>query len=329
MLMFYILLSVAVSFLCSMLEAIILSATPTYLSALKTQNPKLYKKTAYIKEDIEKPLASILTFNTIAHTIGAAGAGAEAQKLWGNEYLSIFSAVLTFIILFFSEIIPKSIGARSWKVLLPYCHLILRPMIIASLPIVWLSLKISKMIKGDAQDTISRDEIPAMAEMGLNSGVIKKSEYNRLKSFLYFNDIQLREVLKPAQEVAGVPFNFSIHDALEEIKDNTFSRLMVFKPDSKIEDGYIQDCVQGYVMRKDILQSAIDKDDKTVKDITRNVLIIQDTTSGQEMFDKLLAIKAHIAAVIDDQGTFLGIVTLEDLIETLTGTKIYDEYDEN
>lgn len=322
MLAFYITLSLLVSFTCSLLEAAILSVTPTYLNVLKGKNPKLYDKISFLEDDIEKPLASILTLNTIAHTIGAAGAGAEAQKIWGNEYLSLFSAVLTFVILFFSEIIPKSIGARSWKRLLPVSTLLLKPMIAVSYPIVWISLKISKIIKGDQKDVVNRDEIPAMAELSLASGEIEQSEYLRLKSLLEFNEWTLKDLITPYSKVAGVKSEFTIEEAYESIKKNTYSRLIVY--------GVHDNDIKGYVMRKDILQALVEKEANTtkkIKDITRKILIIPQTTSGQKLFDRLLERKAHMGAVIDSNGDFMGIITLEDLIEALMGTEIYDEFD--
>lgn len=319
MLMFYIGLSVFVSFICSMLEAVILSVTPSFVSSLKNSDPSLYQKINFLKKDIERPLASILTFNTIAHTIGAAGAGAEAQKLWGNEYLSLFSAVLTFIILFFSEIIPKSIGARTWKQLLPLSYYILRPMIVLSFPIVWISSQISNLIKGGDQAGISRDEIPALAEIGYKSGVIDKGEFTTLKSLLKFSDVKLNDILRPADEVAGVKADMSVDEAYKAICENSFSRLIVF--------GAIKDDVMGYVMRKQILQAHIDKEKITVNDLKRKILILPENTKGQDLFKRLLSMKVHIAAVIDDEGAFKGIVTLEDLIEKLLGTRIYDEFD--
>lgn len=302
-----------------MLEAVILSVTPSFLISLKDKKPGLYKKVSYLKNDIEKPLASILTFNTIAHTIGAAGAGAEAQKLWGNEYLALFSAVLTFIILFFSEIIPKSIGARSWKALLPISFYILKPMIILSFPIVWISSLISKFLKGDAKNTVSRDEISAIAELGFRSGTIAKNEFESLKSLIRFNDVKLADVLTPIEKVSGVKGDLKIKEAYKEIQTSTFSRLIVF--------GVDQDDVKGYVMRKQILQSYIDNADINVNTLRRNLLILSHKTSGQELFERLLSMKVHIAAVINDDGACLGIVTLEDLIEKILGQRIYDEFD--
>lgn len=319
--MFYIILSVFVSFICSLLEAVILSATPAYITALKKKNKILYIKISSILDDIEKPLASILTLNTIAHTIGATGAGAEAQKLWGNKYLSIFSAILTFVILFFSEIIPKSIGARFWKSLLPMSPLILKPMILSSYPIVWISLKISKLLKGKSTLEVSRDEIPAMAELGLKSGVIHKSEFDQLISLINFTNVKLVDVLRNRDIVAGLDINLSIKQAIEEIRTNTYSRLMVFNKDKTK--------VLGYVMRKDILQSYIDNINIQIKNITNEIQILDYQTSAKTTFDSLLRKKAHIAAVSGAKNEFLGIVTLEDLIENLTGKLIFDEFDQD
>ncbi len=323
MLLFYITLSVLVSFTCSLLEATILSVSPAYLKLLKSEDTKLYEKLNFLENDIEKPLASILTLNTIAHTIGAAGAGAEAQALWGNEYLSLFSAILTFIILFFSEIVPKSIGARSWKSLLPLSTLLLKPMIFISYPIVWISIKISKMIKGDSAHYFQREEIPAMAELSMESGAINLKELQRVRSLINFAKVKLADILTPIDQVSGVSIKMTIEEAYGEIKQNTFSRLIVF--------GVHQHDIKGYVMRKDILQALIDneltKKNMTIESLVKKILILPESTSGQTLFDRLLARRSHFTAVINREGDFIGIVTLEDLIETLMGTEIYDEFD--
>ncbi|MEC7277752.1 MAG: CNNM domain-containing protein [Bdellovibrionota bacterium] len=321
MLTFYVFLSVLVSFTCSLLEAVILSVTPAYLNLLKKQNPLTFERVSFLEDDIEKPLASILTLNTIAHTIGATGAGAEAQKIWGNEYLSLFSAVLTFIILFFSEIIPKSIGARAWKRVLPYCHYLLRPMIIVSLPIIWASRKISALIKGDEKDVVSREEIPALAELGLQDGTIGPAEFHKLQSMMDFAKVKVKDILTPFNKVGILHYQSPIDEAYQHASGNTYSRLIVL--------GVHKDDIKGYVMRKDILQGLIEKKPLSIKDITNPILILPETTPAQVLFDRLLARKAHIAAVLNAKGDFIGIVTLEDLIETLMGTPIYDEFDRN
>ena len=320
MITFYISLSILVSFLCSLLEAVILSVTPSYLSSLKQSNPKLYEQARYLKEDIEKPLASILTFNTIAHTIGAAGAGAEAQKLWGNEFLAIFSAILTFGILFFSEIIPKSIGAKSWKKLLPISAKILKPMILISLPIVWMSERISNFIKGDQISSITREEVEAIAEIGFSDGIIHKRELQNLKALIKFEKLQLTDILKSSDKIAGLFLNQNLEEAIDEIRTNTYSRLIAF--------GVNRDDIKGYIMRKDLLQAYISKEEIDLKEITKKILILPHTTSGQELLERLLESKSHISVVIDDNGSFLGIVTLEDLIERLLGLQIEDEFDQ-
>ncbi|MFT6633387.1 MAG: CBS domain containing-hemolysin-like protein [Bacteriovoracaceae bacterium] len=193
-------------------------------------------------------------------------------------------------------------------------------MIFTSYPIVWISIKISKLIKGSKKMEISRDEIPAMAELGLNSGAIHKSEFEHLRSLIDFASVQLFDVLRENDEVKGLQFETHINTALKEIQNNTFSRLLVF--------GLNRNDIKGYVMRKDILQSYINKEDIKISKITKKILILEKGTNAKNTFNRLLSMKAHIAAIINENGEFLGIVTLEDLIEVLTGTKIYDEFDQ-
>ncbi|MAE58329.1 MAG: hemolysin [Halobacteriovorax sp.] len=318
MLFFYISLSILVSFICSMLEAIILSVTPSYLTSLEKTNPSLFNKVKHLKKDIEKPLASILTFNTIAHTIGAAGAGAEAQRVYGNEALTIFSILLTFGILFFSEIIPKSLGASYWKTFLPLASAILSPMIVLSYPIVWLSEKVSSLVKGK-KVPISREEIEAIADIGLNEGAIAQSEYNALKGLMRFKEVLLKDIVTQRDKVEGLNFDLTIEEAYEQAGENSYTRLVIFGVD--IHD------VRGYIM-KDKLQHAYIKD-KSQKLITilKPLLILPHDTELPTLLRRLLNRREHISAIVNDAGEFIGIVTLEDLIENMLGLEIYDEGD--
>ncbi len=319
LLIFFIVLSVLVSFFCSMLEAVILSVTPSYLESLRNRSPKLYKRVASLKEDIETPLASILSFNTVAHTIGAAGAGAEAQRLFGNEVLAVFSAILTLIILIFSEIIPKSIGASRWRALLPFSVKLLRPMVVVSYPLVWMSQKLSKLIKGKEGATISREEISAIADVGLNEGVIADSEHRSLKNLLRFQKIQVKDILIQKEEVASLSYDMTLDDAYSSAMKVPFSRLVVFGRD--------QDDIRGYVMKNRLLETKIEGGETELGPLVEPILILPDDTLVHLLFGRLLDRKKHISAIVDESGTFLGIVTLEDLIETMLGLDIMDEFD--
>lgn len=318
MLVFYISLSLGVSFLCSMLEAVILSVTPSYLGSLKSSKPKLYEQLKDIKNDIEKPLASILSFNTIAHTIGAAGAGAEAQKTFGNEVLTLFSIILTLAILFLSEIIPKSIGHSNWKSLLPLTVRVLKPMIFISSPLIFISRGLSRLFQKE-KDSVSREEIQAIADIGFMDGVLSVEEHRSLKGLVQFNKIKLGEVITPKEKVAGLQYDSSIEEAYQDIQKHTFTRIIIF--------GSAKDDIKGYIIRSD-LQKAFIENKSSLKEITKPILIQEDKVSVQKLFKRLLLRREHMSAVIAEDASFIGIITLEDLIEKMLGFEIFDESDQ-
>lgn len=318
MLTFYICLSIGVSFICSILEAVILSLTPSYLESLKDSQPKLFKQLKLLKDDIEKPLASILTFNTIAHTIGAAGAGAKAQEVFGHEALTIFSIILTFCILVFSEIIPKSIGASSWKFLLPISVKIIRPMVFLSFPIVWLSKKISKLIK-KSDDTISTAEIAAIADIGFTGGVLEETTHKAMKNLILFKNAPVKKVRTEKQKVFGIKYNLSLDEAYKAIKASSFSRVIVF--------GQFESDIKGYILRNQVQQAIIEEESKDLSELINSILIIPNNESLLTLFKKLIKRRDHIAAVINEDGEFDGIITLEDVFEFILDQEIFDELD--
>ena len=301
-----------------MLEAIILSVTPSYLTSLKDKNPKLFKEVEILKLDIEKPLASILTFNTIAHTVGAAGAGAEAQRIFGSDVLAVFSAILTFIILFFSEIIPKSIGAGSWRFFLPMAAKILKPMIFISMPIVWLSNKISKLFK-EKETKISRDEIVAMAEIGLNDGILAKEEHRTILEVIKFRQLTAQDIFTPKEKVKSININDSLETAYQKLDEHGYSRVIVF--------GVNENDIKGFALRSLILQAYIEDKNETIADLVTPILILDGSTRLSTLFKRLMNRREHISAVVDENGEFSGVVTMEDIIEHLIGIDIFDELD--
>ncbi len=302
-----------------MLEAVILSVTPSYLVSLKKNKPNLYARVQHLKSDIEKPLASILTFNTVAHTLGATGAGAQAQKLSGSEVLAVFSAVLTFAILFFSEIIPKSIGASRWRTLLPIAARVLKPMMILSYPLVVLSEKLSSMFKNTRQ-SISKDEIEAMADIGLSDGALRSSEHRALKGLIKFEVVKAKEILTPTNKVKSININSSVQDAYKSIQEHTFSRIIVM--DENRTD------VKGYVLRTKLQDAYINQSKEPIRHLTLPLLTLPESISLPNLFQRLLERREHICAIVDNQRKFLGVIALEDLIEHMLDLEIFDEQDQ-
>ncbi len=320
LLLLFILLAVIVSFLCSILEAVLLSVTPSYLESLKSPYPKLYKRISFLRSNVERPLAAILSFNTIAHTIGAAGAGAQAQKIWGDEVLTTFSVVLTFVILILSEIIPKSIGAKYWRGLLNFSSRIIPPMIFLSFPLVKVSEVLSKLIKGNDVEKVSRAEISAFADLGSKEGVLAPQEAKTIKTMLNFQSLRAFDVMTPRENVAGHPHDRDVVEAFALDSTINHSRLLLF--------GVDRDDIRGYVLRTDILSSmARDQIETTMDDLRRPILILPERIRVGRLFTKLIDRSEHIAAVVDDNGAFRGVVTLEDIMETLLGLEILDEID--
>ena len=316
----YIVLAIAFSFLCSILEAVILSITPSYLEALRESQPKMHGRIKRLTQDIERPLSAILSFNTVAHTIGAAGAGAQAQKVWGDEVMTIFSIFLTLAILVLSEIIPKSLGARYWRGLLGFAATMIPIMIWCSLPLVWMSEMIAKLIKVEGTDRVSRAEIGALAEVGSQDGVLAPHEARVIKSMLNFQSLRASDVMTPRSEVAWHPHERTVAEAFALDDTINYSRQILF--------GLDQDDIRGYVLRTDILSAmAKDQMDRSLDSLKRNILILPERIRVGRLFTKLIDGSEHIAALVDDSGAFVGIVTLEDIMETLLGLEILDEID--
>lgn len=320
LLFLYILLAIVVSFLCSILEATILSITPSYQESLRVPHPKTYARLTRLTNDIERPLSAILSFNTVAHTIGAAGAGAQAQKIWGDEVMTLFSVLLTLGILLLSEIIPKSLGACYWKKLIGFSTKVIPVMIVLSIPLVWVSEAISRLIKGQDQGRVSRAEIGAMADVGSKDGVLAPHEARVIKTMLNFQSLRGKDILTPREEVAWHPYDRNVAEAFALDDTINYSRLPLF--------GVDQDDIRGYVLRTDILSAmAKDQMDLSLDTLRRPMLILPERIRVGRLFTKLIDGSEHIAAMVDDAGAFRGLVTLEDIMETLLGFEILDEID--
>ncbi|WMS87632.1 hemolysin family protein [Pleionea litopenaei] len=321
LLVIYLILAIGVSFICSILEAVLLSVSDSYVAMLEADGHKHGKLLREMKDDIDRPLATILSLNTIAHTVGAAGVGAQAQVVFGSAYLSITSAVLTLMILIFSEIIPKTLGARYWRQLtLPSARL-LQVLIIVLLPLVWFCQKITGLL-GSSGHSISftREEFAAMAERGAEQGLFEEKEARAVKNMVYFQSLYAKDVMTPRPVVVSLDQNSTVSEAIDVIGGLHFSRFPVYC-DHK-ED------IKGYVLKSDLLLSAAQGNrNARLFEFRRDLLVVIDSTPLKDLFDQLMSRHEHIAALVDEYGGLRGIVTMEDIVETILGQEIMDEVD--
>ncbi len=319
LLVVYIALAIGVSFLCSIMEAVLLSVTPAYVGALENDKPAVAARLKALKDDVDRPLAAILTLNTVAHTIGAAGAGAEAAAYFGNAYVGVFSAVLTLGILVLSEIIPKTLGAVYWRGLAGPVARLLKLLIVALYPLVWLSQVLTKLIaRGKKEAPVSRAELAALAAIGAETGVFEEQESHILQNLLRFNGLAAKDVMTPRTVVVAFPESTPVETVAD--RQPRFSRIPV-------HEGSL-DHVTGYVLRDDLLHALADGErDTPVGTLKRDLLTVRDDLPLPRLFEQLLERREHIALVVGEYGGTQGLATMEDVIETLLGLEIVDEAD--
>ncbi len=322
LLIFFLVLAIGVSFFCSIAEAVLLSVRPSYVATLDQQGDPRAKTLQKLRDNLDRPLAAILTANTIAHTVGAAGVGAQAAVLFGNEYLGVISGVLTLLILVFSEIIPKTLGATYWKQLAPTFGRLIDGLTILLLPFVWLSALLTRLLapSGVSGFTFSREEMEAMAEIGATEGVLEAKELKIVKNLMDLQQLSVRDIMTPRSVVFSVSADMKVKDFFAEHQKNPFSRIPLYK------DGI--DDVTRYVLKSDLFAAqAKDEFDRPLSDFEREFLALPDILSASACFDRLTQERSHIALVVDEYGSMVGLVTLEDVLETLIGLQITDELD--
>ena len=321
----FILLALIFSFLCSMWEAVLLSITPSYARVESQKGTSVGASLEDFKANIDKPLAAILTLNTIAHTVGAIGVGEQATIIWAdsNPWVTRFAvpAGMTIAILVLSEIIPKTIGALYWQYLARFTVLSLRILLVALAPLVWLSQIITRSIKRNSdQPVLTRTDLVAMAEIGAMEGVFKEEESRMIGHMLGFESVQVNDVMTPRTVVAAASQKQSIADYYNNAKRQRFSRIPTFHEN--------KDHITGYVMKDDILSALIDgHGEATLESINRDILTVGENYGITDLFHTLRERQEHIAVVLDNFGGMAGIVTMEDVIETLLGLEIVDETD--
>ncbi|MDN3700781.1 CNNM domain-containing protein [Vibrio artabrorum] len=316
----YVSIAIGVSFICSVLEAVLLSISPSYIAQLKQNGHPAAKSLDKLKTDIDRPLASILTLNTIAHTIGAATAGAQAAVVFGSQWLGVFSAVLTLGILVLSEIVPKTIGATYWRQLAPTSASVLRWMVFFLTPFVWFSEQITKRLARGHQAPKMREELSAMAILAKESGEFAEGESKILSNLLGIQDVPVTQVMTPRPVVFRVDAEMSVNTFLEQHKDTPFSRPLVYSEQS--------DNIIGFVHRLELfrLQQA-GCGEKALGEVMRPIHVLLNNMGLAKAFDQMMANRLQLSLVVDEYGTIQGIITLEDIFEHLVGEEIVDEAD--
>jgi len=315
-------LALGFSFLCSIAEAALLSVTPSYVESMRTKRPKHAERLRRLKiENVDRSLAAILTLNTIAHTVGAILSGAKATVVFGSAWFGLFSAIMTLLILFLSEIVPKTLGAVYWKQLIGPTTLFVQFLIWSLYPIVWISEKLTQWVsRGKKAHAFSRDELISMARIGESSGNMPKSESRILRNLFRLGNLSAQDIMTPRTVIASLPESMTIQEALDTVSKRLFSRLPVYRGDT--------DQISGFVLRADVLMScAKGNGEDSLQSIRRDIMTVRDSIILTELFDHFLQKRQHIAILLDEYGGVKGLVTLEDLVETLIGIEIIDETD--
>lgn len=320
------LLAILVSFLCSMWEAVLLSITPSYAQAKLNEGTKTGKRLQYFKSNIDKPLAAILTLNTIAHTVGAIGVGEQAGRIWLDTAPFITSFLvpvgMTVAVLILSEIIPKTLGAANWKMLAPFTTHSLHYLILGLLPLVWVCQFITRRLNSDKEKSVfSRHDFLAMAQIGENEGALEETESQFIHNLLRFNKITVREIMTPRTVVQTASETMTVQEYYEDRKPLRFSRIPLTENGEK-------DHVTGYVLKDKILEHLVDKQDSIpLSNLKRDMIVVPEKSHVYDLFNKLIETREHIALIVDEFGGMAGVVSMEDIIETLLGMEIVDEMD--
>lgn len=320
LILLYFLGALSLSFLCSVLEAVLLSTPMSYISMRENQGSKTATLMKQYKNNVDRPVGAILSLSTIAHTIGSAGVGAESIKIFGEQYFGLISAILTLLILVLSEIIPKTIGASYWRSLALPSTRIIRVLILITYPLVLLSELITKVFtpRGN-QASMSREEVSAMVDVGTTEGIFRESESKLIKSCIALSGVKARQIMTPSIVVESACQDLTVKD-FQAKQSWSFSRIPVYAGD--------KDYITGYVL-KDAVLKLLSEDQFHVKlsDLKRPILTFREEESVFQIWEKMLEKREHISVIIDEYGGLRGLVTMEDIIETMTGVEIVDEDD--
>jgi len=323
LLLAYVLVALVFSFLCSVAEAVLLSITPSFVAGIRERSPERAGLLTRLRQsNVDQSLAAILTLNTIAHTVGAVGAGAQATKVFGSAWIGLFSAIMTLLILFLSEIVPKTIGAVFWRRLAWPTALFINALIKILYPLIWIAEKLTRLIsRGRKMHVFSRDEFIAMADVGEQSGSIDKNESRIFRNLFQFRSLRAMDIMTPRTVISALQQDLTVSEAAKMVADQPFSRYPLYAED--IDD------VPGFVLKEDVLTLELKEQGETrLKAIKRDLRAVPETTSLAMLLEFLLERRQPIALVVDEYGGTAGLVTLEDVVETLLGMEIVDEMDQ-
>lgn len=340
LLVFYAIISIFFSFLCSILEAVLLSVTPTFINLKKSEGKTYAEDLETLKKDVDRPLIAILTLNTIAHTVGAILVGVQAKvayvELYGTTTRSILgikftedlmvgvvSTIMTILILVASEIIPKTIGATYWKQLANFTtkalHVLIFPLKWTG--ILWLLQLTTKLIGGKGHGSVlSREGFLVMADMAHEEGVFQENESKIIKNLLTFKDVFAKDVMTPRTVMKAEDEKTTVEDFFNKNMNLRFSRIPIFSNDS--------DNINGLVLKDEVFKEmALNNGSKKLSELKRNIIVVSRDLPIPKLFEKLVESRNHMALVVDEYGSVSGLVTMEDVIETLLGLEIMDESD--
>ena len=320
LLFIYLLIAIGVSFLCSILEAVLLSVTPSYVEKIQSDSPRGGAKLREVKGKLDESLSSILILNTFAHTMGAAGVGSQALQVFGAEWETLIAVILTLVILYFSEIIPKTLGATFWRQLAFPAAYTIAWLVKIVYPLVWLATRLTKLFGKKQKNKITREEIIALASLGHKDGNIVSQENTYLENVLSLREVTTEQILTPRSVVHMVQTDMTVSEALNDPKSRQFTRMPVY--------GENIDDIRGKIIRPDLYEAERNgHGNEPVNKYALPIVRVSEKMPVQTLMDMFIRQKLHLFLVEDEFGQTAGVVTLEDAIETMLGREIVDESD--
>lgn len=322
LLILYLFLTLSISFLCSILESVLMSTPLSYITMKKEEGYKPAVRFLKYKTDIDRPIAAILSLNTIANTGGAAGVGSQATVVFGSSWVGLVSAITTVLILIFSEIVPKTIGTSYWKQLMGFASKAISVLIVIMFPLAWIVQRISGLIAPeDGANLVSRDEVTAMANIGAKEGVIDTNENKVIQNIMKLDNVKACDAMTPRIVCSIAQENMTLKNFYKNDTYLHYSRIPVYSDSPEY--------ITGYILLSDALEGlADDKFDMRLKDLKRPISYFEENVSLSDIWENLLKKKEQMALIIDEYGCFQGLITLEDIIETILGLEIIDENDQ-